>query len=251
MSTEAVGRTRAALAAEATSGASAEAPELLAEPSGDPATMVMQLMVKLHQQQKAADRREEDADEKRMVAENDQKVQSMHDKAADIFAEGMVSAGLSIAQGMATIGAASASYEGKMKDIDARDQNAEADFLQKTDGPDPSKAQCERVLNFRKGADALSRQGAGMELSGAWRNAESHAFAAGREGASAGFKMAETNDDANAAQHDGAARLEERHANEARDRRKASEDDIRFVLDWFKKMQDTTNETTHTLAQRV
>ena len=61
MSTQAIGRTNAATADSSSAAVPGSDASLLAEPSSDPATAIMQLMVKLHQDEKKADRQEEQA----------------------------------------------------------------------------------------------------------------------------------------------------------------------------------------------
>src|SRR4051812_10410352 len=100
MSTAAIGGSRAASIDGSTTPTTASgSSSLLAEPVSDPATAVMQMMVKLHQDQKAADRLDEHAEEQAMVAENEKRVQEMHEKAADIMSEGIVGGVMGITAG--------------------------------------------------------------------------------------------------------------------------------------------------------
>jgi hypothetical protein len=189
---------------------------LLEAPSADSATALAILMVQLQKEQRVYASKSEAAADQAEEAADREHVQKLHEKADATRTEGMVTGLLDIGAGATTI--AAGELNGIAKDKEALKLTNQATNLQK--------------WASRVSGTGQLMEGVKMVISGVYRGVEA-------------------DKEADAAGAEASSRHASRQGDEARHAKKQTDDDIRFVIDWLKKMQDTSNETSNNVARRA
>ena len=216
---------------------SALPPSIMPDPAADPATALMLLMVRLHSQQREAGRSAEldaakaeaDADAKRMG--------EMRDRAGDVLAEGIAGGALGIASAGVSVASTLTSSQGRLTELEGQEKQLEARAAGDAVAGNDAVAQCEHAVVLQR--------------TGSFLGTTASAITVTRDAVTTFYRAAEADHDASAAAHESDAHRSGREVDRARDAQRQHDEDIRFVLDWFRKMQDTRNETSNSAARRA
>ena len=217
-------------------------PSIMPDPTADPATALMLLMVKLHAQQREAGRSTE-LDAAKAEADADAKrIGEMRDRAGDVLAEGIAGGALGIASAGVSVASTLASSQGRLTELDGQEKQLESRAAAGAGASDTvagndAAAQCEHAVVLQR--------------TGSFLGTTASAIIVTRDAVTAFYRAAEADHDASAAAFESDAHRSGREVDRAREAQRQHDDDIRFVLDWCKKMQDTRNETSNSAARRA
>ena len=216
-------------------------PPLLPDPTADPTTALMLLMVQLHAQERQAGRCTE-LDAAKAEADADAKrIGEMRDRAGDVLAEGIAGGALGIASAGVSVASTLASSQGRLTELDGQEKQLEARAAGAGAGDtvagNDAAAQCEHAVVLQR--------------TGSFLGTTASAIIVTRDAVTAFYRAAEADHDASAAAFESDAHRSGREVDRAREAQRQHDDDIRFVLDWCKKMQDTRNETSNSAARRA
>ena len=207
---------------------------LLQEPNANAATSLMMLMVKMNKEERSEAASQELTAEKQEAAADADRVQQLHEKADAAFTSGILTGVIDIGSGAMSCASAVVSANGNAKDLAVKEDVANGALQEKSTAWVGRLGQVNAIKNWASAIDVAS-----------------HATSVAKDFVGGTFQKIQGDHDADAAAAEASSHRSASQVNQAHEMKRQADDDRRFVLDWFKKLQDTTNETNNALARRA